>query len=464
MLERATRVLPHSTEAEMSTLGAMMLSQEALEKVFEILKPDDFYHPAHQIICEVIYSLNERRIAVDLLTVREELAHRNQLDEVGGVQTLANLVESVPTPANAEHYAQIVREKAILRRLIEAAHSIIRLVDEPDLEVKDIVDRAEQAIFQVAHERDRKSFKPVEMLILEMLQHFEEVQKAGRSVLGIPTHYPDIDRLTSGLQPSELIVLAARPSMGKTSLALNIAENIALREGLPVAIFSLEMSTEQLIQRLLCSHAMVSMQRIRHARLSDEEWDRLHLAAERLYNAPIYIDDTTSLSPMEMRAKLRRLVSEIKNRMGESTNLGLVLIDYLQLMRSSNRRVENRNQEIGEIARALKQIAREFKVPVMVLSQLSRSVERRENKRPILSDLRDSGSIEAEADVVMFIHREDYYKQAGDGDSRPAPPPPQQIAEVIVAKNRNGPIGHAELMFQTEYSRFITIDRQYAHS
>lgn len=463
MLDRAGRVLPHSTEAEMSTLGAMMLSQEAINKVLEILQTEDFYHPAHQIICEVIYSLNERRTAVDALTVREELSRRNQLDEVGGMNALVNIVESVPTPANAEYYAQIVLEKSILRRLVQSAYEIIRLVDEPDLEVKEVVDRAEQTIFQVSHQRDRKSFIPVEMAILETLQHFEEVQQSGRSILGVPTHYTDLDRLTSGLQPSELIVLAARPSMGKTSLALNIAENIALRENMPVAIFSLEMSTEQLVQRMLCSQAMVSMQKIRHTRLAHEEWDRLHAAAERLYTAPIYIDDTSSLSPMEVRAKLRRLVSELENRRGGEVKIGLVLIDYLQLMRSSNRRAENRNQEIGEIARALKQVAREFRVPVMVLSQLSRLVERRENKRPILSDLRDSGSIEAEADMVWFIHREDYYKHS-ESDGHPTQPPPQQITEVIIAKNRNGPIGRVELMFQTEFSRFMAIERQYAPS
>lgn len=461
MLDRASHVLPHSTEAEMSTLGAMMLSEEALMKVYEILKPEDFYHPAHQILCEVIYSLKERNTAVDMLTVREELTRRNQLDEVGGVPALVTIVESVPTPANAEHYAQIVHEKAILRRLIHAAHEIVRLVDEPDLEVQDIVDRAEQAIFLVAHQRERGSFTPLEQAVLNILQHFEEMQLEGRSVLGVPTGYAELDRLTAGLQRSELTVLAARPSVGKTSLALNIAENIALREGLPVAIFSLEMAAEQLVQRMLCSQAMVSMQKIRHARLSAEEWDRLHASAERLFRAPIYIDDTSSLSPMEMRGKLRRLVAELQNRFGNEFKLGLVLIDYLQLMRSSNRRAENRNQEIGEIARALKNMAREFKVPVMVLSQLSRSVERRENKRPILSDLRDSGSIEAEADMVWFIHREDYYKQTESGE-RPPQPPPHQVTEVIVAKNRNGPVGHVELMFHTEFARFVPIERHYA--
>ncbi|MFQ3610078.1 MAG: replicative DNA helicase, partial [Fimbriimonadales bacterium] len=269
-------------------------------------------------------------------------------------------------------------------------------------------------------------------------------------------HFPALDRVTSGLQPSELIILAARPSVGKTSFAINIAENIALRENRPVAIFSLEMSAQQLVQRMLCSQASVSSERVRHGRLTPDDWDRLQHASERLFRAPIYIDDTSSLSTLEMRAKCRRLKTQL-------SDLALVVVDYLQLMRSSNRRVENRNQEIGEIARALKQLAREFEVPVIALSQLSRSIERRENKRPMLSDLRDSGSIEAEADVVMFIHREEYLSERdGSASQRSSENRGPQEAEIIIAKQRNGPTGSVKLAFQPEFSRFLTIDPAYS--
>ncbi len=438
----------------MSTLGAMMLDPTAIEKVLEILRPEDFYHPAHQTICEVIYSLHERRMAVDLLTVQEELRRRNQLEEVGGLPALVAITESVPTASNAEYYARIVEEKAILRRLVHASHEILRLVDEPDLSVQEIVDLSEHAVFQVSQRRMGRTFVQIGEKILDSLEHFEEIQNSGRGILGIPTHFPALDRLTSGLQPAELIVLAARPSVGKTSLALNIAENVALRENRPVAIFSLEMSSDQLVQRLLCSLAGVDMERIRHGQLSEEDWQRLRMAAERLFRAPIYIDDTTSLSPLEMRAKCRRLRAQ-------TGDLALIVIDYLQLMRSSNRRVENRNQEIGEIARALKQLAREFHVPVLVLSQLSRSIEKRENKRPILSDLRDSGSIEAEADVVMFIHRENPLADK-EGEKAIIKASQDTDAEIIIAKQRNGPIGKVILRFQPAFSRFVTIDTTYS--
>ncbi|MDW8051382.1 MAG: replicative DNA helicase [Armatimonadota bacterium] len=457
---RVGTVQPHSTEAEMSVLGSMMLSAEALERVLEILKPEDFYHPAHRILFDVISSLHERNIAVDLVTVQEELRRREQLEDVGGLPALVNIVESVPTAANAEYYARIVQEKSILRRLVQAAHEIIRLVEEPELELQQILDQAEQAVYQVAERQLGKEFSSVNQLVLDVLGQFEERQllmqqnPTGEFLLGVSTGYRELDRMLSGLQPSELIILAARPSVGKTSLAINIAEHVALRARKAVAIFSLEMAAEQLVQRMLCSQAAVSAQRLRRLQLGAEEWLRLQQAAERLFDAPIYIDDSGSLSPMEMRAKCRRLKARLAGR-----ELGLIVVDYLQLMRS-HRRMENRNQEIGEIARALKQIAREFHVPVLVLSQLSRSIERRENKRPMLSDLRDSGSIEAEADVVMFIHREEYYR-----DAPPADLPPDQIhqqeVEIIIAKQRNGPTGRVKLLFQPDFSRFVAIEREY---
>lgn len=462
MNQRTGIVQPHSTEAEMSVLGSMMLDADALEKVAEILQVEDFYHPSHRILYEAIYSLHERNQPVDLLTVQEELRRRNRLDEVGGLPALVGIIESVPTAANAEYYARIVQEKAILRRLLRAAHEIVQLVEEPELELQQILDQAEQAVYQVAERQIGREFRTVNNLVLQVLEQFEERYQTlqehpgGEFLLGVSTGFRDLDRILSGLQPSELIILAARPSVGKTSLAINIAEHVAIRMNQAVAVFSLEMAAEQLVQRMLCSQAAVSAQRLRRLQLSLDEWEKLHGAAARLFNAPIYIDDTSSLSPMEMRAKCRRLKAKLADR-----KLGLIVVDYLQLMRSSNRRVENRNQEIGEIARALKQIAREFHAPVLVLSQLSRSVERRENKRPMLSDLRDSGSIEAEADVVLFIHREEYY---GDKEAAPVDPPPgyvrQEEVEIIIAKQRNGPTGKVIMAFQPDYSRFVGIERE----
>jgi replicative DNA helicase len=293
---RTAHVPPHSIEAEMSTLGSMMLDQHAIEKVAEILRPDDFYREAHRILYEVILSLAERHIPVDLLTVQEELRRRDQLEEIGGLPALVQIVESVPTASNAEYYARIVEEKAILRRLIRAAHDILQLADDPELELQDVIDRAEQAIFSVAQRRLGRYFSPIDRLLLQALEHIERVQLSGRGILGIPTHFPALDYKTSGLQPSELIILAARPSVGKTALALNIAENVALRENRPVALFSLEMSREQLVQRMLCSQAGVSGNRIRHGTLTEEDWERLQMAAERLFRAPIFIDDTSGLS------------------------------------------------------------------------------------------------------------------------------------------------------------------------
>ncbi|GBC91787.1 Replicative DNA helicase [bacterium HR15] len=449
---RTAHVPPHSLEAEMSTLGSMMLDQHAIEKVAEILRPDDFYRDAHRILYEVILSLAERHIPVDLLTVQEELKRRDQLEEVGGLAALAQIVESVPSASNAEYYARIVEEKAILRRLIRAAHDILQLTEDTDLELQEIIDRAEHAVFGVAQRRLGRYFTPIDRLLIQVLEHIEQVQLSGRGILGVPTHFPDLDYKTSGLQPSELIILAARPSVGKTSLALNIAENVALRENRPVAIFSLEMSREQLVQRMLCSQAGVSGSRIRRGNLTNEDWERLQLAAERLFRAPIYIDDTSSLSVLEMRAKCRRLKAE-------RNDLALIVVDYLQLMRSHTRRAENRNQEIGEIARALKSLAREFEAPVLVLSQLSRAVERREEKRPILSDLRDSGSIEAEADVVMFLHRPHRIEGEFEDEPREAGVVRTEEVELIIAKQRNGPTDRVPLGFQPALFRFVTLER-----
>jgi replicative DNA helicase len=315
MNQRAALVQPHSTEAEMSVLGSMMLDSSALEKVVEILQPEDFYHPAHQILYGAMLSLHERNYAVDLLTVQEELRRHGQLEEAGGLPALVNIVESVPTAANAEHYARIVKEKAILRRLLRAAHEIVRLVEEPELEVQQILDQAEHAIYQVAEQRLGREFAEVGHLIVDVMGHLEERQQhlqehPGEFLQGVSTGFRELDWILSGLKPSELIILAARPSVGKTSLAVNIAEHVAIRERKAVAVFSLEMSAEQLVQRMLCSQAGVNAQRLRRLQLNQDEWNLLTRAAERLFQAQIYIDDTSSLSPIEMRAKCRRLKSQ----------------------------------------------------------------------------------------------------------------------------------------------------------
>lgn len=448
-------VPPHSIEAELCTLGSMMLDRNAVEKVGDILKPEDFYRESHRIIYDVILSLAERHVPVDLVTVREELTRRNELERAGGLAYLATVVESVPTAANAEYYARIVEEKAILRRLMQASYEILRMVEQAEEEIEDIVDYAEQKIFNVAQRRLGQYFTPIDQLLLKVLDRVEAMQQSGKTVLGVPTYFRDLDRVTCGLQEGELIILAARPSMGKTSLALNIAENVALRSKLPVAIFSLEMAKEQLVQRMICSQAGVNAQRIRLGTLSQEDWDRLQNACERLFKAPIFIDDATDLSVLELRGKCRRLQAE--------HGLGLVIIDYLQLMRSP-RRSENRNQEIAEIARGLKALARDLNVPVIALSQLSRAVEKREDKRPMLSDLRESGSIEAEADVVIFIHRPAYYtkelyseyEEEEEGDHAVER---TEETEIIIAKQRNGPTRTVKLAFQPKYTRFMTLER-----
>lgn len=457
MSTKLGRVPPHSIEAEMCTLGSMMLDPTAIERIAEILKPDDFYRDAHRTLYEVMLSMAERHMPVDLLTVREELTRRDDLERIGGILYLAQIIESVPTAANAEYYAKIVEEKSILRRLMLASHEILQIVDEAETDIETVIDRAEQAIFNVAQRRIGQYFTPVDQLLLNVLDRIEAMQQSGRGIMGMATHFRDLDRITSGLQEAELIILAARPSMGKTSLALSIGENIALRDTLPVAIFSLEMSKEQLVQRMICSQAGVSAQRMRLGMLNSTDWERLQRACERLFRAPIYIDDTSDISVLEIRGKCRRLRAE--------KGLGLIMIDYLQLMRSHKTRTENRNQEIAEIARALKSLAREFNVPVIALSQLSRAVERREDKRPVLSDLRESGSIEAEADVVMFIHRPAYYNKELYEDyheEEQATPGVEktEVAEIILAKQRNGPTGTIQLGFQPEYTRFVTLERQ----
>lgn len=453
------RVPPQNLEAEQSALGSMMIDKAALEKGVDMLKSEDFYRDAHQIIFLSLMGLAEKGEPVDIVTVQEELRGAGKLDQVGGTEYLMALIDSVPTSANLEYYAKIVEEKAIFRRLIDACSQIISWSHEQGEEADSIIDRAERLIFQISQKQMGEYFTHLSGLAHHAYEKIEQQSIEKKQVYGLPTGFHALDGITTGLQTSDFVIVAARPSMGKTAFCLDIARHVAIQEKLPVAIFSLEMSKEQLVLRLICSEAHVDSHRVRTGYLNKDEWKPLTAGVDRLYTAPIYIDDSTGTNAMQMRAKCRRLKAE--------HGLGLVIVDYLQLMQS-HRRVENRNQEISEIARALKGLARDLKVPVIALSQLSRAVEHRVDRRPMLSDLRESGSIEAEADVVMMLYRKDYYQQkefvmAGAEDdaidfSPPDEPDEKDVAEIIVAKQRNGPTGTIKLKFMSKFACFENLE------
>ncbi|KYH33920.1 replicative DNA helicase [Neomoorella mulderi] len=438
MADELEKVPPQSLEAEQSVLGAIMLDREALLSVLEILKVEDFYREAHRLIYRAILDLNERGEAVDLLTVTEELRRQGQLEVAGGAAYLTSLTGDVPSVANAGYYARLVAEKATLRALVQAAGRITELALSEAGEVDQILDEAERLIFEVAGGRRRSGFVPIKEVLLQTFEQLERLSAHKGEVTGVPTFH-DLDRLLSGLQPSDLIICAARPGMGKTSFCLNIAQQVAVKQKLPVAIFSLEMSREQVVQRMLAAEAMVEQHRLRTGFLTEDDWARLVNAAGILGEAPIYIDDTPALSALEVRAKARRLQSE--------SGLGLVVVDYLQLMQA-HRRVDSRQQEIALISRAMKALARELNVPVLVLSQLNRGVEQRQDKRPVMADLLESGAIEADADVIIFLYRPQYYDPDTDKKG---------IAEVIVAKHRNGPVGTVEMAFLPEFTKFVDL-------
>jgi replicative DNA helicase len=465
-MERAAsvvgRVPPQNIEAEQSTLGSMMLEKTALEKGLEILRGEDFYRPAHQEIYDALAALAERDEPCDIITLQEELRKRGKLEECGGTEYLMALVDSVPTAANIEYYARIVEQKSILRKLIAAGTEIIGMAQNEEEDIDAITDRAERLVFGVAQRRIGEYFRPITPLVMQTWDWIDRRYHDKGEASGIPTGFIKLDHMTSGLQQSDLIIIAARPSMGKTALALDIAVNAATQSKQTVAIFSLEMSAEQLVQRMMCAKARANAHRLRTGYFQDEEWDRLAKAASVLWDAPIYIDDSTDMTPLIMRAKCRRLKAE--------HGLGLVVIDYLQLMRSQ-KNLDNRQQEISEIARGLKGLARELKVPVLALSQLSRAPEKREDKRPMLSDLRESGSIEAEADLVMLLFRPEYYvvKEVEDteavrGKSGDGSDPDQrhvETTEVIIAKHRNGPTGTVKLGFVREFASFENLYEGY---
>jgi len=438
-----TRLPPYSLEAEQAVLGSMLLDRDAIAQALEILVPSDFYREPHGIIFGIISDLFEKGEPVDIVTVVDALKDRGKLEMVGGASYIASLAQVVPTASNVSYYARIVEEKAILRRLIEVGTKIAGLGYDTETNVEELVDQAEKLVYMIAQKRLSSDLVSMDELARKSFERIESLYRRKKLYTGVPSGFEALDRITMGFQPSDLIIVAARPSVGKTSFCLNIAEHVALKEKIPVAIFSLEMSADMLVQRVLCSQAMVDYQRLRSGFLDDQDYRRLSDAYGNLYHAPIYIDDTPGVSVMEVRLKARKLKAK--------SGLGLVIVDYLQLM-SSRGRAENRVQEISEITRSLKNLARELQVPFIVISQLSREVEKRESKKPQLSDLRESGSIEQDADVVILLYRPDVYQR---NVTNPG------ITEVNIAKHRNGPTDVIELKFLAEYTKFISIERSH---
>ena len=433
------RLPPQSIEAETSVLGAMLLDKDAIAQAIEAIGPDSFYKDAHARIFSAIVSLYDANQPVDLVTLTEYLTKRKEIESVGGAGYLSMLIDSIPSTAHVGHYIAIVREKAILRRLIKVAGNIANRCYDGGNEVHQVLDEAEKEIFEISQKRATQGFVRIGDLIKHSIETVETLYQRKEHVTGVASGYSDLDTMTAGFHPSDLIIIAARPSMGKTSLALNIVEHAAVMENIPCAVFSLEMSREQLVLRMLCSHARVNAHNVRTGFISEKhDFPRLVNAAGRLAAAPVFIDDTPALSILEMRAKARRLVAK--------EGIKLFVVDYLQLMRTLNRRPEGRQQEISEISRSLKALARELSVPIIVLSQLNREAEARPDHRPRLSDLRESGAIEQDADLVILLFREEYY----DPDNEDV----RGKAEAIIAKQRNGPVGTVKLTFFEECTRF----------
>ena len=435
------RVPPQNIEAEQAVLGAMLIKKEAIAEVSQILSANDFYREAHRLIFEAMMALFNKNEAVDLITVTEQLRKTEQLEKVGGIAAVTSLANAVPTAANVEYHARIVSEKAQLRNLINAATEIAGTAYEDNDDVSEVMDKAEKRILEVAAHQTGGAFVPIGEILMGTFAKIEQLYESKGGLTGLSSGFKDLDKLTSGLQASDLILVAARPSMGKTAFTLNIATYVAVHEKEPVAFFSLEMSKEQLVQRMLCSEGGIDSQRLRIGQLEDADWSHLITAANRLNEAPIFIDDTAGITIMELRSKARRLKAE--------HGLKLIIIDYLQLMQGRpGKNGDNRQQEISEISRSLKALARELDVPVIALSQLSRSVESRQVKRPMLSDLRESGSLEQDADIVMFLYREDYYTPETEN---------KNITEIIVAKHRNGPVDTVQLFFHKQFTKFADL-------
>ena len=441
---------PYTEEAEQAVLGAMLLDQDAILRAGEHVDDTMFYREGHRRIFRAMLSISERGEVVDPLTLSDELSRRGELEASGGKDYIAFLIDAVPTSANVEYHAKIVREKALLRRLIEISTGIVTEAFDGRRMASELLDEAEAKIFQIGEQQNSGSFTRIKELLWPAMERIEAQSKAGNAVTGVPTGFRDLDEMTSGFQPADLVIVAARPSMGKTAFTLNIAQHVAITEQKSVAFFSLEMSKDSLVQRMLTSEARIDAQTLRKGRLRDDDYPRLARAAGILSHAPVYIDDTPGITVLEMRSKARRLKSE--------HGLDLIIVDYLQLM--SGPSAENRQQEVSQISRGLKALAKELLVPVVALSQLSRAVDQRagaESGRPVLSDLRESGAIEQDADLIMFLFREEVYAERENGVLKD--PAVEGKAEVIIGKQRNGPIGAVPLFFHKQYTRFESVAR-----
>ena len=438
-----TRIPPHSIEAEESVIGGVLLDNEAFDRIADVVKPEDFYVERHARILSAMAALSDSAMPMDAVTIAERLRQRGDLERIGGVAFLLELSERVPTAANVEHYARIVKEKATIRRLIRASTEIIDRAYDTSVETDDYVDRAEQSIFEISEQARHAGPVRIDSLVINSLSKIDKLIENKSTITGVPTGFADLDRMTAGFQPSDLIIIAGRPSMGKTAFCLNIAANVALQANIGVAVFSLEMSADQLVMRMLCSLAQLDLARVRVGHIQDREYKKIAQAVGQLGEAPIYIDDTPALSVMELRARARRL------RRDPAANLGLIVVDYLQLMRG--RGEDNREQEISNISRSLKALAKELSLPIIALSQLNRQVELRADKKPVMADLRESGAIEQDADVIGFIYRDEvYHPDTADAG----------IAEIVIAKQRNGPIGNVRLSFQKQFALFSCLSQR----
>lgn len=445
-------VPPQDIEAEQAVLGAIFLDAEALVEAMAVIEPQDFYRRAHQIIFRSMIALNDRNENIDIITLKSQIESENTLEDVGGISYLTELSQVTPTASGVAHYAKIVKDKSTLRELIQAATKIVKEGYSQEGSVEEIVEAAEKGILNVSEKRNSTGFQAIADVLNSTMEHIDMLSQQNEEITGLPTGYPELDKMTAGLQPEELIILAARPAVGKTAFALNIAQNIGTRTDRSVAIFSLEMGAESLVNRMLCAEGTIEAGHLRTGQLTEQEWHNLIMAMGSLSNTSIFIDDTPGIKVSEIRARCRRLAQE-------KGNLGLILIDYLQLIEGSGR--ESRQQEVSEISRQLKKLAKELKVPVIALSQLSRSVEQRQDKRPVLSDIRESGSIEQDADIVAFLYREDYYQRQGtEEDKNEEEQSVNDVIEVIIEKNRNGARGTVELLFKKEYNKFASISRR----
>ncbi|MGV3007221.1 replicative DNA helicase [Streptococcus pluranimalium] len=439
------KILPQDQNAEQAVLGSIFINPEAMISVAEHLSATDFYRPAHQVLFRTMADLLDKGQAIDVLTVKSALESKGDLQTIGGIAYLTEVVSAVPTSTHAEHYAKIVAQKARLRAIIDQLSESVGNAYESDMDIEEIIAKAEQSLIKISQSSSKSSFRPIHDLILESHDKIEERANQKSQITGLATGFYDFDKLTTGLHEDNLIILAARPAMGKTAFALNIAQNVAIKSGKPVAIFSLEMGSESLVDRLLASEGAIQSHHIRTGQLTRNEWERLIYAQAQLAESPIFIDDSAGVRISDIRSRARKLSQE-------NNGLGLIVIDYLQLITGS--RSDNRQQEVSEISRQLKIIAKELKVPVIALSQLSRSVEMRSDKRPIMSDLRESGSIEQDADIVAFLHRDDYYKEK-TGDQ-----PESNLTELIVKKNRHGSLGTVKLYFHKEYTKFSSVKEE----